>query len=38
MPFTDSWLRRLLALSLELPEDAFVNIHRCNGLGEAFGM
>ncbi|KAL4071757.1 hypothetical protein V8B97DRAFT_1496043 [Scleroderma yunnanense] len=27
---------KLIALSLELPEDAFVNIHQSNGLGEAF--
>ncbi|KAI6145073.1 Clavaminate synthase-like protein [Pisolithus tinctorius] len=27
---------RLIALSLELPEDALVKIHNCNGLGEAF--
>ncbi|KAG6328008.1 hypothetical protein ID866_11082 [Astraeus odoratus] len=27
---------RLIALSLELPEDALVNIHKCNNLGEAF--
>jgi hypothetical protein len=29
---------RLLALGLELPEDAFVNIHGWNAVGETYGM
>ena len=33
-----TWTGRLLALGMELPEDAFVNVHGFDAKGETYGM